>query len=774
MAGSLSQGHRLTQPFDWFNKLNTLLGRELAPSPHKFRTALRITTIAVVGAGLIASCHVTNELGTYVVWLLVGAGPMISVRKASVFLIAEALFLAASVVMARALAETPWLMLPFIFAGFSLSTYFGTVRKLGASLLLIQVVCLGVFFSVVFAPHQVGWFAAGAFGGSVIAFGVIVVFDNWLWPAPSEANLMESLSGTVTRARSRLLAAAAFYDDPEGKPKLPLPPPTSDLPGHMAQLHNVVAEGVSAHRHAILLAAITRVARIDLEVDHLVLTARENPPDEVLALVRPQLEASVEVIAAVLDEIAHEFRVAIPVGVDKPPPASRVRARSAMAALNARIVQVRPMYIHRMSPAAIVNFGSFTDSLAKLTEHIERLLDEPPQPRLAVAQQHGTGDVSDRPDPVLVRFSLKAGLCAVIGYVVGIFSQHPEMSTVLTTVLITALPSYGATLRKMILRIVGAVIGGAVSLLAVIIVTPNFDTLPSYLIALFIVLYISAYSSLTSARIAYAGKQIGTTYTLVFAGLSPSLEIYQPLWRIWGILVGTVVVAVVMLVVWPVYAGDSLLPKLGRVIRDALALMPAIRSANSEDEIQRTNTETMSILAEILQVADDAQMEGRACVVNHDAIIEAAGTLRRIANRLASIASGRILSPVPLLDQDTESSHQVFFTAMQRHLQAWLDFFESNERLSATASRTMALTLAPDELAKPLTAFSSRVEEQNFKRIEAWEIEQRRQMLAELQSMRRLEYLMSELNQWFAKIPGSVFYPTPDRILSSAEFPTGI
>jgi hypothetical protein len=111
---------------------------------------------------------------------------------------------------------------------------------------------------------------------------------------------------------------------------------------------------------------------------------------------------------------------------------------------------------------------------------------------------------------------------------------------------------------------------------------------------------------------------------------------------------------------------------------------------------------------------------------------------------------------------------------MRRHLQAWLDFFESNERLSATASRTMALTLAPDELAKPLTAFSSRVEEQNFKRIEAWEIEQRRQMLAELQSMRRLEYLMSELNQWFAKIPGSVFYPTPDRILSSAEFPTGI
>ena len=42
-----------------------------------------MTTIATIGAGLVASCHVNNELGTYIVWLLVGAGPMMSLRKAS-------------------------------------------------------------------------------------------------------------------------------------------------------------------------------------------------------------------------------------------------------------------------------------------------------------------------------------------------------------------------------------------------------------------------------------------------------------------------------------------------------------------------------------------------------------------------------------------------------------------------------------------------------------------------------------------------------------------
>lgn len=200
---------------------------------------------------------------------------------------------------------------------------------------------------------------------------------------------------------------------------------------------------------------------------------------------------------------------------------------------------------------------------------------------------------TDAPDPALVRYSLKVGLCAVIGYAVGIVTQRADLSTILTTVLITALPSYGAALRKMILRIVGAIVGGVVSLLAIIIVTPNFSTLPAYLLAVFVVFYVSAYSSLTSGRVAYAGKQIGTTFALVFAGLSPALDVYEPLWRIWGILLGTLVVAIVTFLLWPEYAGDSLLPRLRKVIRDTLALAPGGSAANTEDRIQQTNSGTM-------------------------------------------------------------------------------------------------------------------------------------------------------------------------------------
>ena len=759
MAGFVKPQLRIAQPFGWFDQLEALLSRELAPTSRKLRTAFRLATIGTVGAGLVAICHVNNELGTYIVWLLVGAGPMMSPRKAVAFLIAEAVALMAAVVMARALAETPWLMCPFLFALFSFSTYLGVTRKLGAALLLIEVVCLDTFYSVVFAPQEIGWGAAGAFGGSVIAFGLIVLFDNWLWPDRGEPLLMESLGTSVARARARFVEASNYFLDSAAARRPPLPPPTSDLPTHMALLGQVVAEGVSEHRAAILLAAITRVARISIEVDRLISAARENAPRQIRAMVRPEIQAAVEAIAAELDESAREWPTHISVGPDTVPPPSRTRARSATDALTGRVSQIRPMYIGKASSREIENFASFTDSIATLTGHIERLLDEPPQPRSAPMSNPVVAPMVGTPDPALVRYSLKVGVAVVVAYIIGILSQRAELSTILTTVLITALPTYGAAARKMILRIVGAIVGGAISLLVIIIVTPNFETLPAYLLAIFVIFYVSGYASLTSGRVAYAGKQIGTTFALVFAGLSPSVDIYGPLWRIWGILLGTFVVAFVAFILWPEYAGDSLLPRLQRVIRDTIALIPGGSAANTEDEIQRANSDTMSVLGEILQVADDAQMEGHTSTVNHDAIVEAAGSVRRIANRLASIATDRIVAPTPPLDSITESAREAVLEAIRRQLQSWLDFFAGDGSLGSSAAQTVARIHPANSLHAPLGEFSSRIEAGEFARIESWTLEQRRAILAELHAMRRLEILMSALNRWLARIPGPASSP---------------
>jgi hypothetical protein len=158
-----------------------------------------------------------------------------------------------------------------------------------------------------------------------------------------------------------LVEAARFYLDDDRVPRPKLPPPTSDLPAHLALLERAVAEGVSEHRRAILLAAITRVARVDLEVGRLIVTAREDVPLDLRAMLHDEIQVTVDAIATVLSEIALEFPTHIIVGVDLPPPASRLRARSAMDALTARSIQLRPTYIGHARSTEIENLATFTD-----------------------------------------------------------------------------------------------------------------------------------------------------------------------------------------------------------------------------------------------------------------------------------------------------------------------------------------------------------------------------------------------------------------------------
>jgi uncharacterized membrane protein YccC len=759
VAGFVEQQFGIQRPVAWLDRLEALVARELAPSARKIRTALRISTIVTIAIGLDASCHVNTQLGAVIVWLLAGAGPMMSIRKALAWQIAVMLALITSVMMARAFAETPWLMLLFVFVWISFSTYVGATRKLGAGMLAIQIVCLITFYGVVFGPQEIGWNAAASFDGSAIAFGVIVLFDNWLWPDPGEPMLMESLAASVARFRSQLLEASNFFLAGESVPRPPLPAPTSDLPGHMALLDQAMAEGASEYRRAILLAAITRTARVSLEVDRLVTTARENLPREIRTMVPGEIQRAVNAIAAALDEISHKLPVHISTGAEELTPATRTQVRLAMDTLSARVIEIRPAYIGKASSAEIGNFAEFIDSLAVLARHIERPLDEPPRPPTTVPSNSAVSRNSAVPrstapaDPAVVRYCLKVGLCTVVGYTIGVTTQRPDLFIILVTVITTATPTYGATLNKLYLRIGGAIIGGAVSLLAIIIVTPNFETLPAYMLAAFAVFYPFAYSSLGNARMSYAGKQMGVIFSLVFVGLSPSVDIYEPLWRIWGVLLGDSVVAMVFFSLWPEYAGDSLLPRLQKVISNMLALAPGGSASTSEDSILKTNSETMRVLTEFLEIADDARMEGRTCAVYHDGIVEAAGTLRRISNRLSSIASARVLAQMPQLDSVAEFARERFFQAIRGQLTSWLDFFSGAERFNPSSARAIAEKHSGDELTEPLNEFSSLLQEGGVARLASWPLEPRRTMLAESESMRRLELLFSELNRYLADVP---------------------
>jgi len=181
------------------------------------------------------------------------------------------------------------------------------------------------------------------------------------------------------------------------------------------------------------------------------------------------------------------------------------------------------------------------------------------------------------------------------------------------------------------------------------------------------------------------------------------------------------------------------------------------------------NTESMHLLSEILEVAEDARLEGRASLIDHESLVQAAGTLRRIANRFAGIARDRIAVPLPRLDDSAEASHDAVFSALRTRLESWLAFYESRQCLSRGAALAMAARHSRVDISQPLEQFSAELEADGFTRLASWSLEQRRQMLTELESLRRLEFLMSELDDYLSRVPVAELAPSPSPILQEAQ-----
>jgi uncharacterized membrane protein YccC len=747
---------------DWLNWLSALLVHELALRPGRFSSSLRQATIATVGVGLMASCHVLNPLGPYVVWIIMGSNPMLSMRKAVIYAIIIAAVIAAAYPLAGILVESPWLLVSFIGAFVALSTYEIIPHKLGSAGLVVQVITLDTFYGAVFTPRDFGWSAASLAGGCAIAFVTVAAFDTWIWPDPAEPRLLASLAASLERMRARFVKASAYYLGEAQAVQPSEPPATSEMPAQLALLATAIAEGLSESRRKLLLALISTIERLHIRVDRIQIVAREEVAHGVRVMVRPEMTAACAEIAAALSEFARDVAVMIRTGEDRPPALNADRARAAADRLNAQIIEVRPRYIRTAAGSEVANFAAFGENLQAMLLLLERPIDVAP----AAEQTPAPGAApADRSDPALPRYCLKLALCVVVGYIVGLITQRADLSTILTTVLTTGLPTYGAALRKMILRLIGAIIGGAISLLAIIAVSPNFDTLPSYMFVTFAALFISAYSGLGSGRVAYAGKQIGTTYILVVVGLSPAVDIYSPLWRTWGILLGIIVVAVIFFITWPEYAGDSLLPRLRRVISDTLALVPGGSATAAVRTIDATSAEITGLLGEMLEVAEDARLEGRKGLIDHDAVVQSAGTIRRIAHRIASFTKLSIIEPLPRLDDATEAAREAFDAEIRSQLEEWLAFYQRAEGMTSAAALALAAQHSRSEIARPMEEFAGRIEADGFARIAAWAMNQRSHILANIQSMRRLEFLMYELNVYLSHVLGG----GPAMVFSDAE-----
>jgi uncharacterized membrane protein YccC len=413
---------------------------------------------------------------------------------------------------------------------------------------------------------------------------------------------------------------------------------------------------------------------------------------------------------------------------------------------NRRVAELHPHFAADARPQELSNLSAFVVGL----ERIARLFIHTPIPLAAAARKSLHRDSSSALstiDPARMRYCLKLAAAVALAFVIGVTTQRGDLTTILWTVLITGLPTYGASMRKMILRFVGAALGGVLGLAAIIAVSPNFETIVTYMAVLFVALLPCAYLGLSSGRLAYPGKQAGVTFALLFVGLSPSVREYEALWRLWGVLLGVIVVALVFIVLWPEYAGESMVPRMRKMLEMILALAPGGSARPNESQIETLEIESAHTLSELLAVADDARIEGGRSGFDPDAVVEAVGTMRRIAHRLGSLAAGRNSQDMPALPPQLRNARDAIDFALRAQFEACLDFVKRR------AGGGAALSAWNENAARaPLDDLHARIAADSFGAVSSWPLASRRILLAEIETYRRLAVLTGELSEQLQRI----------------------
>lgn len=177
-------------------------------------------------------------------------------------------------------------------------------------------------------------------------------------------------------------------------------------------------------------------------------------------------------------------------------------------------------------------------------------------------------------NPSHVRFALKVTFAAMICYILYNALDWPGISTSFVTCCFIALGNTGATIYKSWLRFFGCLGGGLLGYFAIFFLIPHMVSITSLVLLTAFGTAVGGWIAAGSERIAYAGVQfVFAFYLSIFQGYEPVADLSVARDRLVGILLGTVVSAVIFRYVWPEHAADQLRVTLARVLRTLAQLV---------------------------------------------------------------------------------------------------------------------------------------------------------------------------------------------------------
>lgn len=307
-----------------------------------------------------------------------------------------------------------------------------------------------------------------------------------------------------------------------------------------------------------------------------------------------------------------------------------------------------------ITPPSALNHPGMNPLLVRLYLAVDRLLDslksvyfgEPlPLPPPPLEDSNETypfwlTNVYWRENRPILLWSLKVAIACAIVTLLVISMNAGEVDTAILTTIIVADSTLGADLRKSFMRILGALFGGLMGYLWLILGQPLSDTIAGLLVTLAPFFFICAWASATSPRLSYAGLQVGLAFTMtVFSEFEPGTYLGTGWYRILGILLGISVMGVVDYFLWPAKSIDMARLRLIQTmqqIRDNLRRNPGRSDLNLELSV-RTLRMMDSNLKDAMYFLDFARMEpgssqprSRQIVSDTSALIQALTYLSKI------------------------------------------------------------------------------------------------------------------------------------------------
>ena len=341
-------------------------------------------------------------------------------------------------------------------------------------------------------------------------------------------------------------------------------------------------------------------------------------------------------------------------------------------------------------PAAIVATGAarpLADAISHTLHRIAETLAAPPAPAPAKA-----GNAARSPrrllaadafsNPEHVRFALKLTLAVMTCYFIESLADWPGIATCVPTCFMVALGTVGETLHKATLRIVGALIGAALGLGAILLLMPLMTNLGDLFLLLAPVTLLAAWIGCGSERIAYVGFQIGLAfYLVVLHGTGPTVDMYTARDRVIGILLGNVVIFVVFTTIWPVSVGSVVRTNVVKALGQLATLMGLGGAAGGEISPAARSAANMAFGQAIAQaraglVNDPFETwEARRAAARRpiDATIVAQiGRLFIPVSMILDLLSLPVVRELPQSARDAISAHHQALAAWFRRAASWV------------------------------------------------------------------------------------------------------